>query len=129
MNRWKQYNPNPIKNNVGDCTVRAISKALNQDWETTYAGLSFMGFSLSDMPSANRVWSEYLRRKGFKRYIIPNEYPCDYTVNDFAIDNPEGIYVLALDGHVVTVVDGYYWDSWDSGNEIPLYYWSRGVED
>lgn len=129
MNRWKLYNPNPRASNVGDCTVRAISKALNQDWETTYAGLSFMGFSLSDMPSANRVWSEYLRRKGFKRYIIPNEYPCDYTVNDFAIDNPEGIYVLALDGHVVTVVDGYYWDSWDSGNEIPLYYWSRGAED
>lgn len=128
MSRWKLYNPNPVRgSNVGDCTVRAISKALDQDWETTYAGLSFVGFFLSDMPSANRVWNEYLKRKGFKRYVISNECPLDYTVNDFARDNPIGTYVLALDGHVVTVSDGYYWDSWDSGNEIPLYYWSREV--
>lgn len=126
MNRWKLYNPNPIRgSNVGDCTVRAISKALDQDWETTYAGLSFMGFSLADMPSANRVWNEYLKRKGFKRYVISNECPLDYAVNDFARDNPIGTYVLALDGHVVTVSDGYYWDSWNSGNEIPIYYWKK----
>ena len=29
MSRWKPYNPNPRASNVGDCTVRAISKALN----------------------------------------------------------------------------------------------------
>ena len=127
MSRWKQFNPNPRNARVGDCTIRAISKAMGQDWETTYAGLSFVGFSLSDMPSANRVWNEYLKRQGFKRYAISNECLLDYTVNDFALDNPIGTYVLALDGHVVTVSDGYYWDSWDSGNEIPLYYWSREV--
>ena len=38
MNNWQSYNPNPVSGQrVGDCTVRAISKATGQDWETTYA--------------------------------------------------------------------------------------------
>jgi hypothetical protein len=60
VSRWKQFNPNPENGQrVGDCTVRALCKAMNQDWETTYVGLSLFGFSLSDMPSANRVWGAY----------------------------------------------------------------------
>ena len=27
--------------------------------------------------------------------------------------------------HVVCVEDGKYFDSWDSGNEIPLFYWEK----
>ena len=54
MNNWQSYNPNPVSGQrVGDCTVRAISKATGQDWETTYAGLSAYGFMLCDMPNAN----------------------------------------------------------------------------
>lgn len=34
-----QYNPNPRGNRVGDCVIRAISKATGRDWETTYAGV------------------------------------------------------------------------------------------
>lgn len=105
--------------------MRAISKALNQDWETTYAGLSFFGFSLSDMPSSNSVWGAYLRRKGFLRHLVDDHGQDIYTVRDFCEDNPKGVYILAIDGHVVCVQDGYYWDSWDSGNEIPIYYWER----
>lgn len=37
----------------------------------------------------------------------------------------DGIYVLALQGHVVCVIDGVYYDSWDSGREVPLYYWQK----
>lgn len=126
MSNWVRYNPNPIYGNrVDDCTVRAISKALGQDWEKTYAGLTAYGFMRGDMPNANRVWGAYLKAKGFKRYIIPDEYPFDYTVNDFCMDNLLGTYILAIDGHIVCVVDGKYYDTWDSGEEIPIYYWKR----
>lgn len=124
MGNWIIYNPNPINGNrVGDCTVRAISKALGQDWETTYAGLSTYGFMRGDMPNANHVWGSYLKSKGFRQYII-DDYT--YTVDDFCVDNPHGTYILAIDGHVVCVVDGKFYDTWDSGGEIPLYYWKRG---
>ena len=37
--RYEYLNKNPHGRNVGDCTVRALSKALDQDWYTTYLGL------------------------------------------------------------------------------------------
>ena len=110
---------------MGDCTIRAISKALDQDWETTYAGTALEGYRLCDLPSANHVWGSYLKRKGFKRYIIPDECPDCYTVKDFCADHPSGTYILAIHGHVVAVCDGDYYDTWDSGDEIPIYYWKR----
>lgn len=115
------YNPNPARRSVGDCTVRAISKALGQGWETAYAGLALEGFKRRDMPSANAVWGAYLRGKGFTRRVLPE----DCTVADFAAENPRGTYILALERHVVCVQDGDWYDTWDSGGEIPLYYWER----
>lgn len=53
---WTYYNPNPIAARVGDCTVRAISKVLDQDWEDTYMDLCALGLAMCDLPSANSVW-------------------------------------------------------------------------
>ena len=128
MNRWREYNANPLSKRVGDCTIRALSKALDKDWETVYAELSAIGFELCDMPSANFVWGAYLRRNGFKRNIVDDHGQDIYTVDDFCRDNPHGVYVLAIPGHVVCVVDGFYWDSWDSGGEVPQYFWAKERE-
>lgn len=80
---------------------------------------------MCDMPSANHVWGMYLKNKGFTRHIISNVCPDCYTVSDFCRDNPYGTFILAISGHVVAVIDGDYYDTWDSGNEIPIYYWER----
>lgn len=120
------FNPNPQKAHVGDCTIRAISRATGKDWERVYGALSTMGFALADMPSSNHVWGAYLRKEGFKRYIVDDGGNDLYTVRDFCRDHPKGTYILAIDGHVVCVSDGNYYDSWDSGDEIPLYYWKKG---
>lgn len=80
---------------------------------------------MGDMPSANAVWGTYLRGKGFVRQIIPDTCPDCYTVADFAMDHPSGTYILALSGHVVCVINGDWIDTWDSGGEIPLYYWHK----
>lgn len=125
MSRHVYYNPNPRGTRVGDCTVRAIACATGQDWETVYAGLSASGFALADMPSANHVWGSYLKRCGFKRRIVDDCGADEYTVEDFCRDNPRGVYVLAISGHVVCVIDGNYYDSWDSGAEVPVYYWTK----
>lgn len=123
---YKFYNPNPCGRSVGDCTIRAVSKALDQRWETTYIDLANEGFRMCDMPTSNAVWGAYLRNKGWIRYHISNACPEGYTVRDFARDHPDLTYILALSGHVVCVKNGDYYDSWDSGNEIPLYFWTKG---
>lgn len=125
MERYRSYNENPEEKNVGDCTVRAISTVLGQDWETTYIGLAVMGFILCDMPSANHVWGAYLREKGYHRDIIPDECPDCYTVEEFCEDHPKGRYLLALSGHVVAVIDGFFYDTWNSAGGVPIFYWHR----
>lgn len=80
---------------------------------------------MKDMPSSNAVWGAYLKSLGFKRYIIPNECPDCYTVSDFAKEHSSGVYILATGTHVVTVKDGDYYDTWDSGKEIPIYYFVK----
>ena len=88
MSRWREYNPNPIRGKrVGDCTVRALSKALGKDWESVYAELSAVGFELCDMPSANHVWGAYLRRNGFRRQVVD--------------DGGRDVYIIRLFGGVV----------------------------
>lgn len=126
---YSKYNPNPNGKRVGDCTVRAISKATRQSWEETYVGLCLKGFEMGDMPSADAVWGAYLRGKGFYRSAIPNDFPENYSVADFCRDNPSGTYILAISGHVVCVVDGEHFDSWDSSDEIPQYFWQRSREE
>lgn len=120
-----EWNPNPTGRKVGDCSVRAISKALDKDWETAYALIVVKGFEMGDMPSSNITWGSVLRQYGFVRRAVDNTCPDCYTVADFCADHPEGTYVLGLDRHVVTVVDGNWYDAWDSGAETVIYYWER----
>lgn len=119
------YNPNPTKKLVGDCVIRAVSIVTDQDWKKTYLEIVLQGYLMNDMPSSNAVWGAYLQSKGFKRYVIPNTCPDCYTVSDFCNDHPTGIYLLAIGTHVVAVQDGNYFDTWDSGDEIPIYYWQK----
>lgn len=119
------HNPNPRRKSVGDCTVRAISNALDKSWDETFAGLCIEGFMLCDMPSANLVWGSYLRRHGFSRRVIPDSCRDGYTVSEFAADHPGGTYILAMGSHVVCVRGGDWYDTWDSGMEVPVYYWER----
>lgn len=125
---WQFYNPNPHGNRVIDCTVRALCKALDTDWDTAYCMIAAKGFELGNMPSANVIWGAVLREHGFDRDIIPNTCPDCYTAADFIADHPHGTYVLSFDKHVATVVDGILYDTWDSTNEIPLYYFHRKDE-
>jgi hypothetical protein len=122
---WVQLNNNPKANLVGDCVVRALSLALDQDWDTTYMGVVTKGFEMKDMPSSNAVWGAYLKHNGFKKYVIPDECPDCYTIEDFCEDHPQGLYVLATGTHVVTAIDGSFYDTWDSGSEIPIYFFKK----
>lgn len=119
------YNPNPAGRHVGDCTVRALSKALDISWEQAYAKLAKNGFLMGDMPSSNSVFGSVLRENGFKRETIPNECPDCYTLAEFARDHPEGTYVVGMSGHVAAVIDGTIYDAWNSEAEIPIYMWRK----
>jgi hypothetical protein len=105
--------------------VRALSVALGIDWETAYALAALNGYLMNDVISADSVWGSVLRQNGFYRHAIPNSCPECFTIGDFAEEHPHGVYVVGTGTHVVTVKDGIIWDSWDSSQEIPQYYWHK----
>ena len=122
---YVEFNPNPVGRKVGDCSVRAIAKALNMGWESAYIALTMNGISMGDLPNSDSVWGSLLRQHGFYRRTLPDTCPACYTAEDFCEDNPHGVFVLGFGGHVATVVDGDLYDSWDSSMEIPQFYWYR----
>ncbi len=120
-----EFNNNPYGLRVGDCVIRAISKALDKSWEDTYIDLCIQGFIMGDLASSNAVWSAYLKHKGFKRCTI-NDCPDCYTVDDFCRDHSKGVFVIGTGSHAVCVCNGCYYDAWRSGDETPLYYFEKG---
>ena len=119
---YRYANLNPIGKTTDDCLVRAIALVLDIPWEKAYIDLCNRGLLIYDMPNSAAV---YLREKGFKRYIISNECPACYTIEDFSEEYPNGRYIVLTSNHAVPVIDGDYYDAVDSGMDIPQYYWKK----
>lgn len=122
---YKYKNKNKLGRIVGDCVIRAISTLLNQTWDETYIGLAIQGFISADMPSSDDVWGDYLIYKGYERRVLSHECPNCLTVREFAERYDKGRYLLFVGGHVVAVIDGKYYDTWDSGDKIVIYYYQE----
>lgn len=119
------YNPNPLNKDEDDCVVRAITRLFDSDWDTVYMRLSIQGYANKSILVTDRLWGQYLRDNGFKVRPLPDTCPNCYTVRAFAQDHPKGRYLLKCYGHVVAVVDGDYYDTSDTGDMIPIYYFER----
>lgn len=126
---FEMFLNNPVGRRVGDCAVRAVSKALDTDWETAYTMLCANGFLMGDMPSSDSVWGATLRQHGFSRESLPSDCPDCYNVVDFAEEHPTGTYVLGFGGHTATLIDGVLYDAWDSSREGVQFYWHKKGEE
>lgn len=62
---------------------------------------------------------------GFVRGNLPDTCPACYTLERFCKDFPVGTYLVATGSHVIAVIDGDYYDTFDSGNEVVTYYFER----
>ena len=123
---YSYFNCNPKGNRVGDCVIRAISKAFNQSWEDTYIDLTIQGYLMGDLLSSNAVWGAYLKSKGFTRDIISNDCPECYTIEDFCNEYPKGTFIIGTGTHAVCVENGCVFDTWNSSGETPIYYYHKG---
>ena len=120
---WMHCNPNPGHKEVPDCVIRAICIALNRRWVDIYDDLCDLGRREFNVPIADAVWGKYLRQMGFEPFLLPESCPQCITINMFTKMYPNGIYIIGTGNHAVTVINGDYYDSWDSGNEIPSFFW------
>ena len=120
---WLQVNPNPLHKHVSDCVIRAICFAYDMSWYDVYDDICEIGRRDCNMPSADAVWGHYLQIRGAKPFLLPKTCPRCTTVREFAKQFPRGVYIIGTGGHAVVVINGDYYDSWDSGDEIPSFFW------
>ena len=116
--RWHEYNPNPKKKNVGDCSLRAYCAAFGWTWEEAFEKSSEIAKDEAIMMDTHKTCEKVMEGEG---YVLDEEFKKskrkDLTVNEFALTHSYGTYFLNTHGHLLCVKDGEYWDSWDSGKK------------
>ena len=116
--RWHEYNPNPKKKNVGDCSLRAYCAAFGWTWEEAFEKSSEIARDEAIMMDTHKTCEKVMEGAG---YVLDEEFKKskrkDLTVNEFALTHPYGTYSLNTHGHLLCVKDGEYWDSWDRGKK------------
>lgn len=118
--RWHEYNPNPKERNIGDCTLRSYCAAFGISWDKAFDIASKVAKENSSMIQyvADKVLVEEFNCVVDEKYNKKTVKSKDrIKVNEFALSHPYGTYILHVPKHQVTVINGEYWDSWDSGDK------------
>lgn len=118
-------NPNPHKLITDDCVIRAISLAEGEPWDDVYVELFVDGYIDKQIPNANEVWGRYLMRKGYTRHSIPDTCPDCYTLRQFCSEHPHGTYIVGTGTHATCVIEGDWYDIFNSADTVPLYYFTQ----
>lgn len=121
---FKEYNANSRNKDVGDCVKRSISLALGIDYDDLSKELNKIRKE-KNLEAYNQpgVYKTYLRNLGyvFKKYD-------NITESEFADNHPQGTYLLLVgpeklvtqgySNHLVCILDGDIYDSWNSSDDI-----------
>lgn len=131
MKNFKYYQPNDkdLKDKVGDCQVRALSKVLGLSWLEAFdltipICRELQTYTIFDSELSKT--KEAMAKLGFEYTGISNKKGSKRpTVKSFAMSHPTGKYIVSVAHHVVAVVDGIYFDTWDSGNKSLYGYYTK----
>lgn len=121
MKRYVYYQPNDkdLKDEVGDCQIRAFSKVLGLSWLEAFDLTTPLCRELQTYTIFGcdlKKTKEAMSKLGFEYTDISNKKGSKRpTVDEFAKKHPIGKYILSVANHVVACVDGKYYDTWDSG--------------
>lgn len=129
MYRYYQPNKKDLKDNHGDCVIRAPTMILDKSWLGVFDDLVPYARELQNDLACRPVYEKYLIDNGFTYVGISNRRGSKrLTVSQFARDHKKGRYFCNLANHVVCVVDGVYYDTWDCGDSC-LYGYYAILED
>lgn len=122
MKRFVYYQPNrkDLKDQYGDCTIRALSKALNVTWLEAFdltIPICREAQVTSIFSAPAKIRCPLMEKLGFQYTGISNRRGSKRpTVIEFAKAHPTGTFICNVANHEIAVVDGKYYDTWDSGD-------------
>lgn len=127
---FKYYQPNKkgLKDEQGDCSIRALTKFFDIQWIEAFDEL--VAYARQTQKMVNSLSNIELLMEEKKIPYISVYKPKDkkkMTVQDFAKANKSGTYILYMrvgyGMHLVCVKDGKFYDTWDCGDRIVYGYW------
>ena len=124
------HNANPKKRITADCVLRAISTALDEDYNTILLEMVQIqletGYHFTSVQGIER----YLASKGWVKQKQPRkEDNTKYTGKEFCKHyiNKKRRYLANIGGHhIVAIVNGKVYDIWDSTDGCIGNYWVKG---
>lgn len=111
------HNENPLGRRVNDCTVRAISLATGMGWDKTYQQLSEYAQELATMPD-DVVYIDGFLERSFQKIYSKNRYGGSITVEQFVKENPKGIFLITMRGHITCCIDGCIYDTFNPKDRV-----------
>lgn len=124
---YYQPNKKDLKDEVGDCVIRAICKATGMEWLEVFDGLCRHARENQSLPNQKKSYEPYLEELGFTYHPLKCR-PKMKTVMEFRRDY-KGTAIcnvrVGYNTHFATVSDGQLFDTWDS-SEYKMYgYYSK----
>ena len=115
MARYKFLNLNPLGEIEEDCVCRAISLALNEEYDVIQTKLNLVG-ELFDCTALCVCCYKFLLDNIYNLDRI-EEYQ-GYTIEEFAENNPLGTFIIRIEGHLTCLIDNTCYDLWDCRNKV-----------
>lgn len=117
--RYEYYQPNEKNgmNGAGDCSIRTLTKILGRGWKESFDELAAVAREEQCMPNTMLCIRKFLESRGFVYFRMENqgERRKKKTVKEFASEHRIGKYILITKNHMLALIDGTYYDSFDSG--------------
>lgn len=133
---YKYYQPNKkdLKDECGDCSIRALSKCFEVSWVEAFKMTiepvikHQVLFNDTNATLLNNVYSELGLSYHSVKVVKGKPRP---TVSQFAKSTKgDGKhYIAKVAHHFVAIYDGNYYDTWDSGNCCLYGHYSRNDEE
>ena len=106
--------------------MRALTKVTGKTWRQVFDELLPYAYELQCMPNGKKCYESYLKANGFEYHGISNKKGSKRpTVDRFTKDHKDGVYFLNVANHCVASVDGFYYDTWESGECCMYGYWEK----
>ena len=94
---YKYYQPNKkdIKDKVGDCSIRAFTKALNKSWLEVFDDLVPYAREHQCLLNQKPAYEDYLKKEGWQ-YKSNGRASKQYTINTFCTEHKKGTYIVYI---------------------------------
>ena len=111
----EKYFPTKLKKDqVGDCVIRAVAIATEQDYMEVFNALFEIGKELGRMPNDKQCYERYLTSKGWvKQSPLRNWEKKKYRVKKLGSKFKDQSVIIHTTNHLTTLVNGDINDTWD----------------